>query len=137
MYDGSLYQQLAQVGGILGNPYNFSYIFNTDGCNPTKRGSIKMWPIYIRINELPPDMRQKFHFIAGVWIDHVDPNFQAFFKPFVRQANILSTRGITWRPDGVNEVNSKFVPLAHCVDSPARYCIATKPALVVSSDGRA
>ena len=123
IYDGEFYRFLKQEGGPLFSLYNFSLVFNTDGVNPTKRGSLKMWPVYVRMNELPPEMRQKFTFVAAVYIDHVDPNFQSFLKPVVRQLNDLSTRGITWKPDGVNEVTSKFVPLCHCVDSPARFGI--------------
>ena len=35
----------------------------------------------------------------------------------------LETRGLDWKPDGVNEVNSKFIPLGFNVDSPVRYGI--------------
>ena len=31
IYDGKLYKKLAQDPNLLGNPNNYSYIFNTDG----------------------------------------------------------------------------------------------------------
>ena len=121
--DGSLYQRLKAQGGPLSNPNNFSCILNTDGCNPTKRGSLKMYPVFIRINELPPEMRQKLHFPVAIYIDHVEPNMQTLMKPIVKQLHRLATRGIDWKPDGVNEINSKLITLGFNVDSPVRYAM--------------
>lgn len=118
--DGALYQRLKAPGGPLSNPNNFSCILNTDGCNPTKRGSLKMYPVFIRINELPPEMRQKLHFPVAIYIDHVEPNIQTLMKPIVKQLHRLATRGIDWKPDGVNEINSKLITLGFNVDSPVR-----------------
>lgn len=120
IFDSAEYIRLMQDGGLLASRFNFSYVFNLDGCRTSKKGALKMWPVYIRLNDLPPEMRQKFYFLAGVYVDYVDPNFQAFMRPFVKQANRLSTTGINWKPNGVDEVNSKFIPLCHCVDTPAR-----------------
>lgn len=118
--DGALYRRLKQPGGPLSNPNNFSGILNVDGCNPTKRGTLKLYPVFIRINELPPEMWQKFHFPVAVYIDHVEPNIQALLEPIVKQLHRLATQGIDWNPDGVNEINSKFITLGFNVDSPVR-----------------
>lgn len=120
IYDGAEYRRLQQEGEVLAEPNTFTLVLGTDGCNPFKRGSQKIWPVYARVNELPPGLRQKFSFLVAVYIDYVDPNFQSYLKPVVKQLNSLSTRGVTSRPDGVNEVTSKFIPLCFCVDSPAR-----------------
>jgi len=119
--DGSHYLRLKEDGGPLANPNNFSYIFSLDGVQATKRGSLKVTPIYIRINELPPELRQKFHFPVAIFIDNKEPNLQCFMKPFVRQARRLAQQGLNWIPDGINNVNSKIIPLGFCVDSPVRY----------------
>lgn len=121
--DGAVYQRLKQEGQPLSNPHNFSCILNLDGVNPTKRGSLKLYPVFIRINELPPELRQKFHFPIAIYVDHCDPNFQAFLKPVVRQLRRLETRGLDWKPDGINEINSKLITIGFNVDSPVRYSI--------------
>ena len=40
---------------------------------------------------------------------------------FVREAHKLYHRGITWKPDGIHEVVSKFIPVIFCADSQARW----------------
>ncbi|KAK3910060.1 Halomucin [Frankliniella fusca] len=119
--DGAHYLRLKEEGGPLASRNNLSYIFNLDGVQASKKGSLKVTPIYIRINELPPELRQKFHFLAAIFIDNKDPNLKCYLKPFVRQARRLAHQGLDWKPDGVNEINSKIIPIAFCVDSPVRY----------------
>lgn len=122
--DGQQYLRLKQEGGPLSNPNNFSYVFSCDSARATKKGSLKVHPITLRINELPQNMRQKFHFPAAVFVDHGEPNIQTLMKPFVKQARRLATRGLNWRPDENGDaINSKFIPLCFNVDSPVRYCI--------------
>ena len=123
IYDGSEYKRLQREGEILANPYNLSCTFHWDGVKLSKKGALKLVPLYLRINELPPDMRQKFHLLAAVYVDKVDPNPQSFLKPVVKQFNRLSNRGIDWKPDGEHEVNSKVIPMIQCVDSPVRCCM--------------
>ncbi|KAE8743408.1 hypothetical protein FOCC_FOCC011013 [Frankliniella occidentalis] len=120
IFDGSEYKRLQQEGEFLSDPNNLTYTFNFDGCKATKKGSLKIWPGYARINELPPDMRQKFSFVIAVFVDHCDPNFHSFLKPIVKQLNHLSSRGIIWTPHGNNQITTKFAPLCECVDAPAR-----------------
>ena len=119
--DGSLYLRLKEEGGPLHNPNNFSCIINTDGCNPTKRGTLKMYPVFIRVNELPPELRQKMHFPVAIFIDHVEPNMQTLMKPVVAQVRRLEIQGINWRPGGLNEINSKLITIGFNVDSLVRY----------------
>ncbi|KAE8742109.1 hypothetical protein FOCC_FOCC012383 [Frankliniella occidentalis] len=119
--DGAHYLRQKEEGGPLANPNNFSYIFSLDGVQATKRGSLKVTPIYLRINELPPELRQKFHFPVAIFIDNKEPKMKCFLKPFVRQALFLAQRGLDWAPDGVNNINSKIIPLGFCVDSPIHY----------------
>ena len=80
IFDAAEYIRLMQDGGPLASRFNF-YVFNLDECRTSKKEALKIWTAYIRLNELPPEMRQKFYFLAGVYVDYVDPNFQAFKRP--------------------------------------------------------
>ncbi|XP_024872804.1 uncharacterized protein LOC112455238 [Temnothorax curvispinosus] len=71
------------------------------------------------INELPPHIRTKYIIPAGLWVDKSQPNMNVFGDIFVRQANELSTVGISWNYKG-KDVTSKFFPLLSSVDSVAR-----------------
>ncbi|KAK3916433.1 Protein TIC 214 [Frankliniella fusca] len=89
IFDGSEYKRLIS-GGII-SEHDFTYIFNTDGVQYLKGAKGSAWPLYIRLNELPPSLRQKYLFLAGVWVDSSEPVMNTFLEPFVNQANNLSS----------------------------------------------
>ena len=55
IYDGERYK----LDPLLGdkNQNNISFGMNTDGAAPFDSTSISMWPVYLNINELPPNER--------------------------------------------------------------------------------
>ena len=109
------------AGGPLASNLNFSYVMNADSLRLGKSSKISATPIFIRINELPPNLRQKYRFLAGLWIGPKEPNMGTFLTPVVSELNKLSQEGILWKPDGINEVRSLFIPVCVCADSKARY----------------
>ena len=78
------------------------------------------WPLFIRFPRLRMNVRWKHIFLAGIWIDNAKPNMTTFLEPFVIEANILSSQGISWKPDAENEVRSRFIRACFSVDLPAR-----------------
>ena len=118
-YDSARYKALEQGNGPLSSPFNFSYNLNTDGMKVTSTSSIQLWPIYVRLNGIPMKLRQKFFFLAGLWIGRLEPDMNLFLNGFVQQANRLATTGINWRHED-QIVNSKFIPFCIAVDSKAR-----------------
>ncbi len=44
IFDGVMYEKLSQPGGILSNPNNFSYNFNSDGSPVYKSSKFSIWP---------------------------------------------------------------------------------------------
>ncbi|KAE8737879.1 hypothetical protein FOCC_FOCC016659 [Frankliniella occidentalis] len=121
IYDGSEYQRL-EAQGILG-ANDFSYTFNNDGFHVAKSSHVQVNPIYVRLNELPMNVRQKYLFVAGVWIDRGDPEMVVYLdKCLVQQGNRLSRQGITWNAPGKGIITSKFIATVCAVDAKAR-CI--------------
>ncbi|OXU28891.1 hypothetical protein TSAR_016623 [Trichomalopsis sarcophagae] len=47
IFDGKIYKEYSKNTNLLGNPYNFSYTFNTDGCKSADSSKVTIWPIYI------------------------------------------------------------------------------------------
>lgn len=121
IFDGAEYKRLVKEK-IVDPEKDFTYIFNGDGVKIGK-GAHSAHPLYIRLNELHPNLRQKHLFLAAVWVDRQEPNMNCFLKPFVDEANDLSSKGILWKPDGKNDVVSKFIPLGQCVDSKERWTL--------------
>ncbi|CAL1672152.1 unnamed protein product [Lasius platythorax] len=115
IFDGKHYKG----NKCLEDKLNLSYIFNTDGCQLADTSKVAIWPYYIMINELPPHIRTKYIIPAGLWVDKSQPNMNVFVDIFVKQANELSTVGISWNYKG-KDVISKIFPLLSSVDSVAR-----------------
>lgn len=119
IYDGEMYRNLSRPGGILSDPDNLSYNFNSDGSPVYKSSRFSIWPIHLHLNELPPKMRFQNVVLAGLWFGTQEPVMSIFLRPFVDQAKTLASRGVSWRKNGTC-VYSKIVGLCCCVDSKAR-----------------
>ncbi|XP_066923710.1 uncharacterized protein [Clytia hemisphaerica] len=96
IYDGSLYQNNWSKGCNLSNPYNISFTWNTDGVPLFKSSKISLWPIYLVINELPPNIRYKSEnmIFAGVWYSSAKPVTWIFLESFVKELKELEA-GVT------------------------------------------
>ncbi|XP_035274420.1 uncharacterized protein LOC118227720 [Anguilla anguilla] len=119
IYDGEKYQNLSKPGGILSDPSNLSFNFNSDGSPMYKSSRFSIWPIQLHLNELPPKMRFQDAVLAGLWFGAQEPVMSIFLRPFVDQAKTLASKGVSWRKNGTC-VNSKIVGLCCGVDSKAR-----------------
>ncbi|CAG5075356.1 Protein of unknown function [Cotesia congregata] len=103
----------------LSEKYNFTYTFNTDGCQPSRSSKLSIWPIFACINELPSKLQSEHMIMTGLWVSKKEPDMMIFLQPFVDQANKLSDEGVEWKL-GDQLINSKFIPLCAVTDSVAR-----------------
>ena len=55
VYDGQIYREMPTNWSH--NLLNLTFGMNTDGVALFKSPQTSMWPIYLRINELPPTLR--------------------------------------------------------------------------------
>lgn len=80
LYDGAAYKEFCREGEFLSNPYNISFGWNTDGVCPFKSSSNSYWPIYLVINELPPEKRYlpENILLIGLWYSDEKPDFNLF-----------------------------------------------------------
>ncbi|KAK3928780.1 Halomucin [Frankliniella fusca] len=118
--DGQRYFQLSQPGNVLSNRNNFSYAINNDGFRITRTSNAEAQPLYIRLNELSPTVRQKHILLAGIWIDEEAPNMNYLLdKCLIQQANDLSSAGLRWRRNE-DYVQSLFIPAFCTADAKAK-----------------
>ena len=54
IFDGEAYKRLCYDRDMLGDPYNISYTFNTDGVQMGESSKNAAWPIFISVTELSP-----------------------------------------------------------------------------------
>lgn len=81
IYDGQLYKSLSEPGKILSYKQNFSYSFNTDGCEFSASSNKSAWPVYGKLNELPLKLRNQHMFLIGIFVDDCKPSMNTFFQP--------------------------------------------------------
>uniref|UniRef100_A0ABD2WAA5 DUF4218 domain-containing protein n=1 Tax=Trichogramma kaykai TaxID=54128 RepID=A0ABD2WAA5_9HYME len=117
--DGDLYKRLSAPNNILHDKLNFSYIFNTDGCKASDSSPVSVWPVFLKINELPPAIRDNFIILVGLWVNEVKPTMNTFLPPLINVMNSLSSEGVEWNRNG-KIVKSKIIPFGCCVDTPCR-----------------
>ncbi|KAK3907609.1 Sensitive to high expression protein 9-like protein, mitochondrial [Frankliniella fusca] len=121
VYDGDVYKKVSAENGILSSPLNMSCNFFTGGVAYGKSTTVKtLWPIYLTINELPYEERQKYLILARVYAGAKDPSENWSLQPFVSEANKMSQNGFAWAYDG-KPVVSLVIPLAFVADSVVRY----------------
>jgi len=48
-------------------------------------------PVYVRLNEIKPQLRQKFLFLADLYVDVVEPDMNTVLKPIIKEMNNLSS----------------------------------------------
>ncbi|KAK3911504.1 Integration host factor subunit beta [Frankliniella fusca] len=118
--DGERYSELSQPGNVLSTRYNFSYGINNDGFRICKTSNAEAQPVYLKLNELSPLVRQRYILLAGIWIDDQPPSMNYILeKCLIEQANELSSAGLQWTRNGEN-VNSLFIPVYCSADAKAK-----------------
>ncbi|XP_062511672.1 uncharacterized protein LOC134187542 isoform X2 [Corticium candelabrum] len=95
VYDGQVYQSLVE-SGYLQNIFHLTLGMNTDGVQLFKSPQTSMWPVYFRINELPPTLRssKKYLLLAAVWCRQEKPPMHWFLRPVIDRLNRLYTEDL-------------------------------------------
>ncbi len=63
VFDGKIYENLQEDM----DTDDLTYTMNTDGCKTGKSAKISISPFFIRVNEFPPNLRQKHIILAGLY----------------------------------------------------------------------
>ncbi len=82
--DGLYYRSLCQPGHFLHENDNISVLFNTDGVPLYSSSNVKLWPIFLAINELPPAARfaRENMVLAAIWQGKDKPPFSLYMSAF-------------------------------------------------------
>ena len=120
IYDGTLYQSLFKRDGFLSFKSNISFQWNTDGVPLFSSSSFSMWPLYLKINELPYVLRNSVRnkILAGVWFGNTKPSVNTFLKPLCETMNNLFYEGLLIHPP--EPIRCKAIILSGTCDIPAK-----------------
>lgn len=94
--NGKYYCELLEEGNFLSDKYAISGMFNTDGIPLYKSSKVKLWPIFLAINEIP--LSQRFSrdnmVLAGIWQGKGNPPFLHFLNAFGNEMCELYFQGL-------------------------------------------
>ena len=121
IYDGTIYQNLI-TNGLLSNPNNISFTWNTDGVPIFKSSQYALWPLYFIINELNPVERNKREnmLLAGLWFGPSKPNMLTYLKPFKSELKRLESEGFVAENTDNGNYHCKAFVIAGSFDLPAK-----------------
>lgn len=102
--DGQFYRTLCQPGQFLNDSNNISALFNTDGIPLYNSSNVKLWPVFLAINELPPSSRfsRENMVLAAIWQGKDKPPFSQYMCAFGEQMCKLYVDGMNIKPFGTN-----------------------------------
>ena len=95
--DGTVYKKFKEPEGFLTNEDNLTLLFNTDGIPLYKSSKVNIWPVFLAVNELPPEERfaKKNMILWGLWQGMGKPRFSTFFEVFTDDLIRLKCTGFT------------------------------------------
>ncbi|MEQ2306551.1 hypothetical protein AMECASPLE_009411, partial [Ameca splendens] len=90
---GGEYQKLCD-NGVLGKD-DLTLIWNCDCATVFKSSKCSIWPIQCQVIELEPEIRKRHILISALWFGPAKPSIITLLKPFVKEASLLETEGIS------------------------------------------
>lgn len=83
--DGDVIKHLMKPGGFLSVPEHLGLVINTDGVQTFNSSKHSIWPVFLMITNLPPDIRmlQKHLLLAGAWFGRNKPDMSLILQPIV------------------------------------------------------
>jgi hypothetical protein len=82
LMDGKVYRDFVSLG-LLGGTNQISITVSIDGVSPFKDSDITLWPLWLVINELPPQIRFKNVYFVGLYYGLKKPSEEILLKPLV------------------------------------------------------
>lgn len=124
--DGKLYKRLCEPGQFLSHNTHISGLMNTDGIPLYSSSKVKLWPIFLAINELPPSPRFSRNNIvlAGIWQGKDNPPFIHYMYSFALAVEKLYYEGFSITLPDQSVVIVKFGVICASVDLQAKAYIA-------------
>lgn len=124
--DGSVVKNLMKPGEFLSIPEHLGLILNTDGVQTFNSSKHSMWPVFLMVSNLPPQVRilEQYIILAAVWFGPKKPsNMSVILRPVLDKIKLLSMgSGMTVHtPSGDKKM--KCVLLAGVFDLPAKAAV--------------
>ena len=119
IYDGDKYLEFVNSLSPDDRKAYVTCVGNTDGATPYKFSKKSVWPVYIMLNEIPPQERINNVIVVGLWFGKSKPDLNMLLDPIVDMMNELSETGIKVKIKGETRY-IKLYNLVYSLDAMAR-----------------
>ena len=119
VYDGKKYREFVKSLPEHDKLNYVSAVLNTDGAEKFKSSQYSIWPLFLKISELPSQDRSNKLVTCGLWFNKQKPEFPIFLNKFVELVNNITNQGISCIIKGEPRLLKLHI-LSCCVDSVAR-----------------
>ena len=112
IWNGDALKPLLQEGAFFSHPEHLGLILSTDGVPVFKSSSGSLWPVYLSIANLPPNIRYSSAktLICGLWFGPKKPPLKALMQPVMNMLMSLYSLGITMlTPVGIKTIRAKLL----------------------------
>jgi hypothetical protein len=116
--DGSKYQSIPNK-----SKYDLACIYNTDGFPVSGSSKSQVWPNFLTIADIRPNVREYFNILHGLYYSPMKPNMRKFLLPPITDDFVdLNINGFEWvHPNSKETIISKAHIICAPVDAQARH----------------
>lgn len=121
IFDTKLYKEMVPDHG---SNNTISVNFSVDGTPLFKASHTSITPILCSINELYPKQQRQQTMLVSIYLGSKKPDMNEYLKPFVAEAQLLSTQGFSYTYNGTKYVKKCkiLVGVADSVERPELRC---------------
>lgn len=101
---------------------HISFQINTDGVALFKSSKYSIWPVYLVVNELPPNCRfaRSNSIFLGLWFGYKKPDFLTFLQPLSKEFQDIYSQGMKVTNSEGKDVTLRGILLCATMDAPAK-----------------
>ena len=124
VWDGVKLVTLSTEGEFFSRENRIALAISLDGVPLFNSSSMSMWPVYLAILNLPPNIRMNAEnmLLAGLWVGPKKPAMKLLLDPVMSTLQDLYTKGLTF-PLPSGNVNVKAKLLFGIFDLPAKAAV--------------
>jgi hypothetical protein len=101
--------------------YDLQVLMNTDGFPAGSSTTKQVWPIFLSIANIHPNLRKEFLIVAKIWYSQSKPSMDNLLDDWVQAMVSLKNEGVDWVcPKTQKVMNSKISVVAAVADAHAR-----------------
>ena len=122
MHDGKALTDLMSPGNFLSIPQSTGLVLSTDGVPIFKSSKGSLWPIYLMLTSIPPQLRNKVEnlVVASLWFGPTKPSMNCMLQPILQSISHLEKGIVVQQTSSSQPITLRAKLVMGIFDLPAR-----------------